>query len=87
MTKLPVSFRNIVSHEKQLPDWLKLTVVRAGLIGDANTDQRDFLYFSFFLTCVSRLTVKDMVLSPKTHGPINRPQIVHGDQTPLTAVT
>ena len=42
VTKLPVPFRNIVSHEKQLPDWLKLTVLRAGLIGDANTDQRDF---------------------------------------------
>ena len=49
MTKLPVSFRNIVSQEKQLPDWLKLTIVRAGLIGDANTDQRDFCSFYSFL--------------------------------------
>ena len=53
VTKLPVAFRNIVSHEKQLPDWLKLTIVRAGLIGDANTDQSDFCsFYSFFLNLI-----------------------------------
>ena len=64
MTKLPVSFRNIVSHKKQLPDWLKLTIVRAGLIGDANMDQRDFCsFYSFFLNLF-------FSFDRQRHGPI-----------------